>query len=264
MRVTSARAHFDWPYPFWIGHRGAGKLAPENTMAAFALGAQHGFSMFECDAKLSADGVLYLLHDDSLDRTTNASGSPATLPWHALKQLDAGSWHSQQFQTEPLLRLDALLLWCQAQGLSLNIEIKPLPGQDAATGRAIATLLERLSAQWPGDLPWPLVSSFSVSALAAFHSTGTNAALALLVEHWSDRTWEQTQALQCAALVCHYPLWSPERVAQCHAQGMRALSYTVNEADQAQALIAMHTDGIITDAIDRLGPGADTNTISLR
>ena len=47
----------DWPYPFWIAHRGAGKLAPENTLAAFRLGAQHGYRMFECDAKLSADGV---------------------------------------------------------------------------------------------------------------------------------------------------------------------------------------------------------------
>lgn len=258
--MTSACARIDWPYPFWIAHRGAGKRAPENTMAAFMLGAQHGFRMFECDAKLSADGVLYLLHDDSLDRTTNAHGSPAALPWSALAQLDAGSWHSQLFHTEPLLRLDALLHWCLAQGLCLNIEIKPLPGQDAATGLAVATLLERYSAQWPADLPQPLVSSFSVPALEAFGSTGTHAALALLVEHWSDRIWEQTQALQCAALVCHYPLWVPERVVRCHALGMRALSYTVNAPDQAHALIAMHTDGIITDAIDRLGPGANTDT----
>lgn len=262
--MASDCALLDWPYPFWIAHRGAGKLAPENTMAAFGLGAQHGFRMFECDAKLSADGVLYLLHDDSLERTTNASGNPALLPWSALECLDAGSWHSQQFTTEHLLRLDTLLQWCQAQGLSLNIEIKPLPGQDCATGLAVGRLLERLTAQWPADLPWPLVSSFSAAALAAFRGVGTNAPLALLVEHWSDSIWEQTQTLQCAALVCHYPLWAPERVARCHALGMRALSYTVNAADQADALIAMHTDGIITDAIDRLGPGVNKDTCSLR
>ena len=46
-----------WPYPFWIAHRGAGNLAPENTLAAFKLGASHGYRMFECDVKLSADGV---------------------------------------------------------------------------------------------------------------------------------------------------------------------------------------------------------------
>lgn len=64
-----------WPYPHWIAHRGAGKLAPENTLAAFRLGAQHGYRMFECDAKLSADGVPFLLHDATLERTTNGRGT---------------------------------------------------------------------------------------------------------------------------------------------------------------------------------------------
>ena len=62
-----------WPYPRWIAHRGAGKLAPENTLAAFRLGAHYGYRMAECDVKLSADGVPFLLHDDDLARTTNAA-----------------------------------------------------------------------------------------------------------------------------------------------------------------------------------------------
>ena len=57
-----------WPYPRWVAHRGAGKLAPENTLAAFRLGASHGYRMFECDAKLSADGVVFLMHDATLTR----------------------------------------------------------------------------------------------------------------------------------------------------------------------------------------------------
>ena len=61
-----------WPYPRWVAHRGAGKLAPENTLAAFRVGASHGFRMFECDVKLSADGVPFLMHDATLQRTTNA------------------------------------------------------------------------------------------------------------------------------------------------------------------------------------------------
>ena len=68
-----------WPYPRWIAHRGAGKLAPENTMSAFRLGAQYGYRMFECDAKLSADGVLFLLHDATLQRTTNGHGTGLSL-----------------------------------------------------------------------------------------------------------------------------------------------------------------------------------------
>ena len=90
-----------WPYPRWIAHRGAGKLAPENTLAAFKLGAQHGYRMFECDVKLSADSVLFLLHDDTLARTTNGTGDASGKTWHDLSQLDAGSWHSVAFAGEP-------------------------------------------------------------------------------------------------------------------------------------------------------------------
>jgi glycerophosphoryl diester phosphodiesterase len=97
-----------WPYPYWIAHRGAGKLAPENTLAAFRLGAHHGYRMYECDAKLSADGEVFLLHDATLERTTNGQGLGGELTWHALSQLDAGGWHSRAYAGEPLPRLEAL------------------------------------------------------------------------------------------------------------------------------------------------------------
>ena len=144
-----------WPCPRWVAHRGAGRLAPENTLAAFRLGASWGARMFECDAKLSADGELFLLHDDTLDRCTNASGDAAALPWSALSRLDAGSWHSPTFAGEPLPRLAAVLQFCAANALGLNIELKPNPGQAQATGKAVAQLLQAL---WPSPSPLRLSS----------------------------------------------------------------------------------------------------------
>ena len=73
----------NWPYPRWIAHRGAGKLAPENTLAAFKLGASHGYRMFECDVKLSSDGVPFLLHDSTLERTTSGKGMAGEQTWDA-------------------------------------------------------------------------------------------------------------------------------------------------------------------------------------
>ena len=87
----SAPAAAPWPYPFWIAHRGAGRLAPENTLAAFAVGHAHGYRMFECDARLSADGEVFLLHDDRLERTTDGRGEAVEQPWAALARLDARS-----------------------------------------------------------------------------------------------------------------------------------------------------------------------------
>ena len=110
-----------WPYPCWIAHRGAGTLAPENTLAAFRLGAEHGFGMFECDVKLSADGEPFLLHDSELDRTTNGQGEAGALNWDALSRLDAGSWHGRVHAGEPLLRLESLSRWLQALGRFLDM-----------------------------------------------------------------------------------------------------------------------------------------------
>ena len=107
-----------WPYPRWVAHRGAGKLAPENTLAAFRRGAQYGYRMFECDAKLSSDGVVFLMHDATLQRTTNAravigpgqSAVGGDHPWGVLSQLDAGAWHSRSFAGEPLPTLANVVL----------------------------------------------------------------------------------------------------------------------------------------------------------
>ena len=90
-----------WPYPRYAAHRGAGKLAPENTLTAMRVGHAHGYRMVEFDVKLSADGVLFLLHDDTLDRTSNGHGPAGALSWSHLANLDAGSWHSRAFAHEP-------------------------------------------------------------------------------------------------------------------------------------------------------------------
>ncbi|MDO8278067.1 MAG: glycerophosphodiester phosphodiesterase family protein, partial [Burkholderiaceae bacterium] len=133
-----------WPYPRWVAHRGAGKLAPENTLAAFRLGASHGYRMFECDVKLSADGVPFLMHDAELDRTTSGHGIGGEQTWQALAQLDAGSWHSRTYAGEPLPTLGNVARFCLRNAYFLNIEIKPTPGQDRDTGTAVAREAQRL------------------------------------------------------------------------------------------------------------------------
>ena len=103
----------DWPYPKIIAHRGAGKLAPENTLAAMKLGFEFGQRMVEFDVKLSADDLPVLMHDASLDRTTNGSGPLRQLVWAQLVKLDAGAWHSQAFVGEAIPSLDQVLSYLQ-------------------------------------------------------------------------------------------------------------------------------------------------------
>jgi glycerophosphoryl diester phosphodiesterase len=240
-----------WPYPRWIAHRGAGKLAPENTLAAFRLGAAHGYRMFECDAKLSADGVVMLLHDDTLERTSNGQGIAGQQAWNDLSQLDAGAWHSRTYAGEPLPTLAAVSNWCIANGLLLNIEIKPTPGLESATGEAVAREAQRLWAHAP--VP-PVLTSFRPESLAAAQTAAPQLPRGLLLDSlWSG--WQPiARQLGCVAIVCNHTLWDEALVAQVRAAGMRQLSYTVNTAAAAQRLIELGTDGIITDAVDRFAP----------
>jgi len=244
-----------WPYPFWIAHRGAGTLAPENTLAAFRLGAACGWRMFECDAKLSRDGVPFLLHDATLERTTNGHGPAAACTWGELAQLDAGSWHARRWAGEALPTLAALVRWCAANHYLLNVELKPNPGQGYDTGRAVAQLLARL---WPPALPAPLLSSFIPQALQGARDAAAHLPRALLLAAFTDTPANtaaaRAQELGCAALVLHYPLWNAALVAQAHAAGLRCLSYTVNDDCAAQRLCDLQTDGIITDRVDYFSP----------
>ena len=256
--ATPTQPH--WPYPRWIAHRGAGRLAPENTLAAFRLGAAHGYRMAECDVKLSADGVPFLLHDATLTRTTQgleqvvgpgANPLAATHPWAVLSQLDAGAWHSRQYAGEALPTLAQVARYTQANGLLLNIEIKPSPGTGVQTGQVVAQTAARLWAQ--AAVP-PLLSSFQPDALAAARETAPDLPRALLLDTPRAGCLDEAVALGCVALVCNHALWDAALLAQARARGLRQLSYTVNDEWAAERLLALGTDGIITDRVDVFAP----------
>ncbi len=240
-----------WPYPLWIAHRGAGKLAPENTLAAFRAGAAHGHSAFECDVKLSADGVPILLHDATLERTAGMTANAAALDWPALSRIDVGAWHSPAYAGEPIPTLDAIARYCLANGHALNIEIKPTPGDEARTGRVVGEAAARL---WAGAAVAPMLSSFRPEALAAARETAPALPRALLVDTLWAGWFEVAAELGCVAVVANHRCMDAALIERLHGAGLRALVYTVNDAERAQALIEAGIDGIVTDAVDRFSP----------
>lgn len=241
-----------WPYPAFVAHRGAGKLAPENTLAAFRAGYAHGYRMFECDVKSSADDVAYLMHDDTLERTTNGHGSPLTMNWSELSQLDAGGWHSAAFAGEPLPTLRSIAQFVRANGCCINLEIKPLPGTQAHTGSVVAQCARAL---WQGADPPPLLSSFSEAALAAARDAAPELPRALLFGREPPADWPQRlKALGCIALDVHYEAATADLIAACRAMGVKLIVYTVNDAALAHTLLAAGVDMVITDAVQALEP----------
>lgn len=240
-----------WPYPRWVAHRGAGKLAPENTLAAFRLGASHGFRMFECDVKLSADGVPFLMHDAALERTTNGRGIGGEHAWSALSQLDAGSWHSRAYAGEPLPTFENIARYCLDNGYFLNIEIKPTPGVDRQTGEVVAQQAARL---WQHAAVPPFLTSFKPEALEGAKSTAPHLPRGLLLDTLWTGWLETALSLECTAIVCNHALWDTSSVTQAKSAGLRTLSYTVNDEWAAERLMALGTDAIITDRVDLFAP----------
>ena len=250
-----------WPYPRWIAHRGAGKLAPENTLAAFRLGASHGYRMFECDVKLSLDGIPFLMHDPNLQRTTNAvealghglSAIAGDHPWGTLALLDAGSWHSSPFAGEPLPTFEAIARYCLKNGFFLNIEIKATPGTEHHTGEAVARHAARL---WHKAPVPPLLTSFDVASLEGAQQAQPELPRGLLLEYLWTGWLETALRLGCVAVVCDQDLWDTSSMTQAKSAGLRTLSYTVNDAASATRLLALGLDGIITDRVDFFPPEA--------
>ena len=240
-----------WPYPRWIAHRGAGLLAPENTLAAFRCGYAQGYRMFECDVRLSADEQPFLLHDDHLDRTTTGCGPACALNWAELAKLDAGCWHGADFAGEGLPGLQAVLAFCQQHGCALNIELKPDAGRAARTGEVVARLLQR---EWR-QAPPPLLSSFQFEALESARAAAPQWPRALLFEHLPADWLLRARALDCVAIVAQSRQWTAASVDAARAAGFRLAAYTVNAADEAQRLLALGVDALITDRVDAFDPG---------
>lgn len=243
----------DWPYPRHIAHRGAGKLAPENTLAAFRHGASFGYRMFEFDVKLSGDGKSVLMHDATLDRTTSGHGRVDALTLGELAGLDAGSWHGPAFAGESIPTLAAIARYTRANGFLVNIEIKPVPGAEDRTGAVVA--LDALSL-WKGAAVPPLLSSFSEDALAAARRAAPDLPRALLLDKLPGDWLERLRRLDCVALDANHRELDADIIAAAHAAGFKVLCYTVNDPGRARDLLSWGLDGLITDAVDQIAPDA--------
>ena len=140
-----------------IGHRGAAARAPENTLAGLRKAKALGADWVEFDVMLSGDGVPVLIHDETLQRTTDGRGGSRATRRPRSRVLDAGAWFGPAFTGERIPTLTEAVSLLLELGLNANVEIKPSTGEAEATGEVVAGALRRL---WPEDGPRLLLSSF--------------------------------------------------------------------------------------------------------
>jgi len=235
--------------PLIIGHRGAMGHAPENTLASFRKAHELGATWVEFDVKLTADHEVIVLHDDTLDRTSNGSGCVSDITLAGIRGLDAGAWFSDEFAGEPVPSFtEAIRLLCDLS-LGANVEIKPVEGLEGETAEAVCRVI---AGCWLHDKPLPLISSFKDECLAVVRDRLPGCDRSLLVLEVPD-DWEgRVRALGCNALhVWHEPL-TQDQVTAITGAGYPVRCYTVNEAADAQRLLDWGVESIITNYPDRM------------
>jgi len=245
-------------WPRIIGHRGAALTAPENTLAGFCMAAALNVEWVEFDVRLTSDGRCILLHDDTLDRTTNGSGSAARLSFEEIRRLDAGSWFSPDFAGQPVPGLEETIGLLAQLNVGAVVELKPAAGVEAETGRAAATVLVE---RWPAALPPPVVSSFKPTALAAAREVAPQLARALLVGA-VPRDWRrQIEALDCAMLHADQRRLDRPTVEVVRDAGLPIFAYTVNLPRRAQELFSWGVDAVFSDCPDSVARGLPDDTL---
>ncbi|MBI1774695.1 MAG: glycerophosphodiester phosphodiesterase [Proteobacteria bacterium] len=234
-----------------VGHRGAALRAPENTLAGFRKAAELGAGWVELDVMLTRDGVPVVIHDETLDRTTDRTGRIEASDWRELADADAGIRFAPAFAGERVPLLSEALAVIAGCGMGVNIEIKPCPGRERETAlEAVATA----KACWPGHLPPPLFSSFKRPALAAAQEAMPEWPRGLLLDR-HERDWRAAaEALGCRAINPNWKHLTPKWVSEIKAAGLAVVTWTCNLPEEARRLVGLGVDAVITDAPDLLVP----------
>jgi glycerophosphoryl diester phosphodiesterase len=235
--------------PAVIGHRGAAASAPENTLGSMRKAHEFGASWVEFDVRLSGDGRCIVLHDDTIDRTTDCTGEAARLSFEALQHCDAGSWFSPDFAGERIPALEEVIALLGTLGLGANVEIKPARGQEEATARATVATLRQ---SWPAHLPPPLLSSFAPESLSAARDAAPELKRGHLFRRL-PRDWRsRAEALGCATIHCDERHLTRAQIRTVREAGYPLLAYTVNDPARASDLIGSGLTGIFSDCPDRI------------
>ena len=230
--------------PLIFAHRGASAYAPENTLAAFRLAFEQGADGIELDAKLSADGIVVVMHDQTVDRTTNGSGSVSKLTMSEIKLLDAGGHFSPSFIGEPVPTLEEVF---EAVGkrLLINIELTNYDSAIDALPIRVAQLIKKhhLSDQ-------VMMSSFHPLNLIRFHWQLPTVTTGLLTQPAGAGAWARSwigTLLPYDALHPYFADVNAEMVDRIHQRGKKINVWTVNSGEEICRLKNLMVDGIITD-----------------
>ncbi len=243
------------PHPLIYAHRGARCVAPENTLPAFAAALAMGVDGIELDAHLTSDGEIVVIHDFTVEKTTNGHGAVRAMTLHEVRQLDAGSHFDPRFSGTPVPTLDEVFDLV-GDRCAVNVEIKSFDlyaAQDPTDAVVALIHRRRLAGQ-------VIISSFNPLALLKVRHLDPALSIGLLhggeMPRWQHDFW--TSALQPQAQHPWHPLIDAAYMAWAQSVGALVNTWTVNDVAEAQRLAALGVNVLMTDVPDQIMAGLRT------
>lgn len=227
-----------------IAHRGAVQFAPENTMAAFEKAYELGFDFIELDVWLSRDHQPVVIHDGDVGRTTGGAGLVTELTASRLKELDAGSWFSDQYEGEKIPLLKDVVKRFGGK-IGLLIEMKGA-GSEASLAKEVAVLLNQTLEE--GINPELLmVQSFNIADIRTFSALSPKVKAGILVSKPLNMFQLASYRSFADFLSVHHAFLSKSFVTQAKSFGYKVNSWTVTQKHQFTAMQRLGVNGIISD-----------------
>jgi len=230
-----------------IAHRGASAISPENTIIAFKRAIEIGVNAIETDVQMTKDGHLILIHDETLERTTNGTGWVKDYTLEEIKELDAGSWFSSIYGGESIPTLDEFFKLIYPTKLWVNLEIKVgyvlYPGIEQKLLQTIREyeLVDRV-----------VISSFNHYSVKMIKDLDPEIRTALLYMEGLYEPWAYAQIIGADTLHPYKEAVYPEVVRWAHEWGMGVYPFTIDDKEEMLALINMEVDGLMTNEPDKL------------
>lgn len=222
-----------------IGHRGAKGIEPENTLISFQKAIDLKVDGIELDVHLSSDGEIIVIHDATIDRTTNGKGFVNKLSLHELKASRIDNEHEIPTLTEVFDLVNQQCL--------VNIEIK---------GKGMTKPVVKLIESYVKNKNWKhdqfLISSFDWIALVDIHLLNPEIPLGVLTEYDLELAFAFAKFIEAKSVHAHYHLLSEKMTVQMQEEGFQVFAWTVNEPEDIQKIKSFNVNGIISDFPDRI------------
>ncbi|MCD6564218.1 MAG: hypothetical protein J7K23_09960 [Thermoproteales archaeon] len=219
------------------GHRGAPDEAPENTLASFKKAIELGVDCIELDVRKTIDNKLVVIHDKTVDRTTNGTGLVETYTLERIKKLDAGSWFSDRYKGERIPTLEEALEVILDSDVFVEIELK-----DSGIEEMVGELLENIGAHKN-----IIISSFDSSVIKRFKESFQYFPTVLISNRYSDDLIMHTISSLANRIDLYYLHVSKDLVRKIHLSCLTINAWVIDKLDDLKNMINMDVDNITTN-----------------